>query len=323
MIAILINGISRRLKDVMNEVEKVFPEHLQYGLFESQYAGHLRGLATEVVKKGYTHFICVGGDGTLNEVVNGLVSAFEYANCSADDPLETRYDWAGLTRLRVALYPAGTGNDFARTIKAKPDLKQILQLIEADSYCLTDIGYARFMNPELSGETARFCINIADVGMGGDVALHLSKDSRLRQISPKLLYQREVIRAFFSYQKKPVRCYNEQFAWEGLATAIVAANGNYFGGGIGVAPQADCTSGKLGITIVGNVSLWDYATRLPTLMRCKKAQHPEISYHNFEKICVESLAEQMPIDMDGEFVGYTPFMMQKLRQRLPILQHKA
>lgn len=320
MIAILINGISRRLKEVMREVEQTFPSHVQYGLFESQYATHLSRLSYEAVKKGYTHFICVGGDGTLNEVINGMISAFEYANCNLNDSLETRYDWAGLSRLRLALYPAGTGNDFARSIKAKPNFKHILELIDKDSAQMVDVGYARFIKPDQSGEAARFCINIADVGMGGEVALRLSHSSILRRISPKLLYQREVIRAFFKYKKKAVRCYNDQFTWEGLATGIIAANGKYFGGGIGVAPQADLTSGQLGITIVGNVSLWDYATRLPVLMRCLKAKHPEISYHNFERICVEGLNEPMPIDMDGEFVGYTPFNMKKLAQRLCILQ---
>lgn len=319
MIAILINGISKRREEVVREAESAMPPNIEYGLFESQYAGHLSRIASDVVKKGYTHLICVGGDGTLNEVVNGMVSAFEYAHRQIDEPTETRYDWAGLSRIRLALYPAGTGNDFARTIKAKPNLAQILQLIAQDAYQMTDIGYARFTRPDLSGEGERFCINIADVGMGGEVAYRLSKDSRLRRISPKLLYQREVIRAFFKYEKKPMRCYNDHFEWSGLAMAIVAANGKYFGGGIGIAPQSDPISGNIGVTIVGDVSLWDYITRLPALMRCLKAKHPEISYHRFENICVEALAEQVPIDMDGEFVGYTPFSMQKLSQKLCFL----
>lgn len=316
MIAILINGISNCRDAVMREAEAVFPPQVRYGLYESRYVGHLSRLATEAVKKGYTHIICVGGDGTLNEVVNGILTAFEYAHRQATDPIETRFDMAGLARIGIALYPAGTGNDFARTIGAKPSLAHILQRIEANSVQTFDVGYARFMLPDLSGESERFCINIADVGMGGEVSYRLAKDSALRRISPKLLYQREVIRAFFNYEKQAVRCYNDQFEWSGLATAVVAANGKYFGGGIGIAPQADAMSGELGITIVGNVSLFTYARHLPTLMRCQKAIHPEISYHRLSDICVEAIDRPMPIDMDGEFIGYTPFSMQKLQKKL-------
>lgn len=329
-IAFLVNGIARKKSTIIAEAEQVFGANWQYGVYESKYAGHLQRMAGEAVSKGYTHIITVGGDGTLNEVCNGIIQSFAYNNRSQEQDISLRYDWQGLSAIRLGLYPAGTGNDFARTIKAKPDMHYIRRLITDNSCQTLDVCYATFApdnrpeNQQINAlRGSRFCINITDVGMGGEISYNLSNHGKKKWINPKLIYQYEVFRTFLTYKKQEVKVYNERYQWSGLMTAIVMANGNYFGGGIGIAPQAVCNNNtQFGLTILGNISLSDYLLNMPTLMRSKKVKHPEIDYLNIDEITVESLSQPLPIDMDGDFIGYTPIYFRKLPQKLTFLTER-
>ncbi len=325
-IAFLVNGIARKKSSIIAEAEQAFGNDYSYGIYESKYAGHLRRMAGEAVAKGYTHLITVGGDGTLNEVCNGAIQAFAYQNRSHEKDINLRYDWQGLSNLQFGLYPAGTGNDFARTIKAQSSMRYIRRLLEQKSTHIIDIGYAHFAPATATPEAnERFCVNITDVGMGGLISYKLSQYGKNSLISPKLIYQYEVVRTLFSYKKQEVKIYNDNYQWSGLMTGIVMANGNYFGGGIGIAPQANCggNSRQFGLTILGNISLRDYMFNMPTLMRGKKVKHPEVDYLNIDEITVESLSEPLPIDMDGEFVGYTPIYFCKLPQKITFLTEQT
>lgn len=318
-VAFLINGIAKHKEVILSEVRKKCQSLFEYGIYESTYRGHLERMATEVVGKGYDHLISIGGDGTLNEVLNGVVASFEYATRHHED-IEMRYDWKGLSNIKIGMYPAGTGNDFARTTKSKPNIDFITSLITKGQHRLTDIGWSSFRNIEQTNVSERFYINIADIGMGGEAAWRINEKRSSRLLGPRLIYHQAVLHTFFTYKKKAVRCFNDHFEWSGKVMSVVAANGNYFGGGLGIAPHANTTSGQLGVVILGDVSVWDYVKHLRTIQKCQKVVHPEISYYLFDRFSIDSLEQSMPIDMDGELVGYTPVHFCKLREKVAFLQ---
>jgi diacylglycerol kinase family enzyme len=92
--------------------------------------------------------------------------------------------------------------------------------------------------------------------------------------------------------------------YEGKILSYIIANGKYFGGGLGIAPDAKPDDGFLEIVLATEISLWDYLKNLSKIRACKKVEHPQMNYLRAKEIFVET--ENQPIDMDGEFVGYTP-----------------
>jgi diacylglycerol kinase family enzyme len=91
----------------------------------------------------------------------------------------------------------------------------------------------------------------------------------------------------------------------------VVANGQFFGSGLGVAPNAKMDDGVFSLVTLGDINMWDYIKNLGKVKKSLPLEHKEIAYHQAQKVTIEPLnSNPMPIDMDGEFVGYCPIRLQ-------------
>lgn len=315
-IAFFVNSLMLGKQKTLTALHQTFENHL-HDIFESQYPQHtIKLVADAVSSQRYSHFIIIGGDGSMNEGLNGLLQGVRLSE-DLSVGVEQRYDWSALQKLVVGLYPAGTGNDFARSIAAKPNFQYILDCIEQNKIRAIDIGYALFNNVE-NYRSERFFMNITDVGMGGAVAVKISQKSRW--LSSKMFYNKAIIQTFLTYKKQNMLCYSEkEKIWEGKAMSIIGANANYFGGGLGIAPDVQLDSGMMQVVVLGNIDLWDYLINLPVVMKKRHIKHPQVFYHIVPEIIITPVDEDLPIDMDGEFVGYAPLLLRKLYRKLNFL----
>lgn len=308
-IAFIVNRTIKGREKTLKLIEQTF-KGFEVKFFQSEYAGHLSVLAETAVNRGYKNIISVGGDGSLNECINGILQAFKQG--LGDVP--ESYDWAGLSEINVGLLPHGTGNDFAKTAGVTSSAEHLLSLIQRGKTEKIDIGLASFISKK-EVPTSRFFINITDVGMGGVVVQSLEK--RIPFLSRNMQYMWAIAKTFTGYENSGIRCYNETFQWEGKVMNFVVANGKYFGSGLGIAPEASITDGFFEIVIMGDVSMFDYLTNLGDVRKCKKIIHPEIIYHKADKITIVATdGKELGIDMDGEFVGYAPMTVVNLSSRL-------
>ena len=307
----IINGARADKEQIADKIYSAFNGKVDYKIYESEYEGHLVDLTAQAIEDGCDCVVCIGGDGSINETVNGVLKACRLPDVTEDD-LETAYDWEKARRVAIALYPSGTGNDFARSIKAAPDFERLYEQINTNKTRLVDVAHAAFRN-EAGQPQSRFFINIADIGLGGEVAMRLKKTKLF--INPNLHYMKSIFTTFLSYKKSVVTCKSGDFEWTRPAMSIVAANGKWFGSGMGIAPHAELDDGNFGAVFLGNITVLDYLRYLPTVKKCRKVQHPEAEYHKFTELDI-STEKPLPIDMDGEFVGYTPVKFTKLNQRL-------
>jgi diacylglycerol kinase (ATP) len=115
-----------------------------------------------------------------------------------------------------------------------------------------------------------------------------------------------VIKTLLSYRNQLVNAKTEEFVYEGKVKNFVIANGKYFGSGMGIAPDAEINDGKFAIVILADVTLFHFLKFSATLKKCKKVIHPQVMYKTAEEITIDSMSSPQPIDMDGEFIGYTP-----------------
>ena len=153
-------------------------------------------------------------------------------------------------------------------------------------------------------ELKRYFINITDVGLAGYIVQNIDLSGTF--INGYLTYQKAIIQTFLTYKHIKVRLESAEMNWEGSILSLIMAKGKFFGTGLCIAPHANIDDGKLGLVLIGDVSLWDYIRNLGKLKKGLKLEHPEASYHTIGGCKITPIEGECPIDMDGEFVGYAP-----------------
>ncbi|MFH1320651.1 MAG: diacylglycerol kinase family protein [Bacteroidota bacterium] len=313
-ISFILHGKLKRKDQLKHQINQRLSEQYKINFCETSGSGDAIHLARNIIKDRADYLISVGGDGTINEVVNGYMNS--------DESLRDN--------VTVGILPYGTGNDFSRTIGMRKDIEQLAEQIENDRIKPVDIGEVQYRS--FAGETrTRYYINITDLGIGGLVVKTVNKSSKI--LGPYLTYNKAIIQSFLTFKHKKIRLTSDSFQWEGPILCLCMANGRYFGSGICIAPQADVSNGKIQIVIFGNMSLIDYIKNISRIRKGEILEHPEVRYEQVRSCRIEpldpspalpegegvparrlstSLREgaggwaECPVDMDGEFIGYAP-----------------
>lgn len=284
-IIFIIHGRKRGVNQLLTRLHKTCGEAgLQQVWFLSTLRPkHAVELARQAVENGCDYLMAVGGDGTLNEVVNGMMQSKVPASA---------YPVLGLL-------PFGSGNDFARSagLTAHPD--RLLGLLKTRSIHRIDLGKVVL---EPTGEI-RFFVNIAGLGLGPEVVRGMEQASG--RLGPQLTYFTHILKGFFSYTKKHVRCSSGTWQWEGPLLQMAVAKGRCFGNGLCIAPDARLADGQFQLALFGNLSLWDYLKNLGNLKKGQPVLHPQVTYLKAREVRVES-PDGCGIEADGEYVGQAP-----------------
>ena len=290
-IAFILHGRTKNRTSIFSAVEKTLGSSHRLKFFVTEPNVYAVRLAELAVSEGFTHIVSIGGDGTLNEVANGLMKAKESMHNNS---------WKNI---RMGCLPMGTGNDFIKTLNVPANIQAFKEVLEADRFKTIDLGLVEFRSK--TGELAiRYFINITDVGMGGLVAEKLSRYSRW--MGPLLTYQRAILSTLLTYKSQTVNAQGDSFAYDGEILNFIVANGKYFGSGLGIAPHASIDDGQLSIVVLGKISLLDYIKLLSQVRQCKPITHPAFYYTSAKELRLYSPSGPLPIDMDGEFIGYSP-----------------
>lgn len=257
---------------------------------------HAMALARQAAENRCDFVIAVGGDGTLNEVVNGVLQSDVPAH-----ELPT-----------IGLLPYGSANDFARTAQISQSLEALMALIRTHTAQRIDLGKI-LLRP--SRET-RFFINMAGVGLGAEVAKNIERSSSV--LGPGFHYFKHIIKGFLGYSKKEVSCTGGSWQWKGRLLQMAVANGRYFGNGLCIAPEARVADGQFQVAIFGNLSIWDYLKNLGKLKKGVKISHPQVAYHDAQEVLLESDGA-CGIEADGEYVGLAPATLSVLPKAINFL----
>lgn len=311
-LAFLINGNARKYTELQQQLKATFRDQ-QTSFFISQSAGHLTQLATEAITQGFDHIVICGGDGTLNEGINGIVQAFKLN----DNGGTADYDWQKIAQIKVGVLPFGSGNDFSKTVHITKEISYLKNLIENGRSQMVDIGWVSFINTKEQPAT-RFYMNITDVGMGGETALKLQH--KIGVLGPDINYFWAITSSLATYKNVHIEATGDDFHYEGKVINFVVANGRFFGNGLGIAPEASVTDGKFDIVIIGDITLMDYFKNLGKVKRSEKLIHPKVQYHRLQKVSIQAKEDRsITIDMDGEFIGHAPMTLECLAQRICLI----
>ena len=252
-----------------------------------------RGCATRFAKeatenRSHDTIISVGGDGTANEILNGIMTA------SADGPSLPAF----------TIFPSGTGSDTVRTLGIPKELDSFVRMVEQNAFNLYDVGSADFILAN-GNQGSRYFLNACDVGIGATVAStvnSMNQDSEKK--SGKAKYFRSILE-----QVAKFKAFDAEYTMNGNVlqlnnTVIVAiCNGMFFGGGVKVSPISRMNDGKLELVATDSVSKPGLLGIVSKVYTGSHVGHPKIRFKQSDRFVVKLKKPQL-LETDGEVQGF-------------------
>ncbi|MFU2158913.1 diacylglycerol/lipid kinase family protein [Caldisericum sp. AR60] len=265
----------------------------------TEYPKHAIELAKDAFHSGFNRIISFGGDGTHNEVLNGiLMGAVEKFNKRVFEFNQDEVDKIP----PLGVVSIGSGNDFRKTLKLPKDVLSALKIALTGTGKPIDVGLFEYVD-FLGNPSQRFFLNILSGGFSGVVTNKANKSKK--SIFRGLTYTLSLISTllFITIPKGILRHGENEL--NGNFFEFDIANGKYFGGGMCVSPKAEVTDGLL------NVSVFKNYKGLEVLFKIKKLFDGTILtekklYHDFVKEVFVKTDPPSLIEADGEVLGYTP-----------------
>jgi diacylglycerol kinase (ATP) len=279
---------------------------------DTQAPGHASELARDGAIEGRAMIIAVGGDGTIHEVVNGLMQARE-----AD---------AALPKLGVV--GQGTGGDFRKSLGIEHRLDQYCTAIATKRTKTIDVG--RFSYRDRAGQDARgYFVNILSVGMGGLVDQYVADDRS--SLGGTVAYFKASAKALLKSEVGILDCTIVEAGTEReeeLHTRQIAiCNGRFFGGGMEVAPMAVLDDGAFDVVSLGDASKMKFALGSLAIYSGKHVDKPEVEVFRCQKISIEirndSIRDIFPLDVDGEPLGTLPLTIELVPKAIEVFTNDA
>ena len=247
--------------------------------------GDAIGLTAEALAAGAVTVVAVGGDGTINEVANGFFQAGPPPPHAA-----------------LGLLPFGTGGDFRRSVGIPIEIEAAAALIKARHTRPLDVG--RIDMTGLDGAPlTRYFVNIADAGIGGVVVERVNRTSK--HLGGKASFMFATVMTLLSYRPQTVEVTSAEGHFEGAAQNVVVANGQYFGGSMRVAPEADPGDGMFDVVVFGDIARFEAIRSVGDLYKAAHLKNPKVSSWRTSELHATS-NERVLIDVDGEMCGTLP-----------------
>ena len=286
--------ISHLLRENGIEHDSAFTEH--------RY--HATELTVEAANRGYRKIIVVGGDGTLNEVVNGL---FIQKQCEPKNIL-------------LAVIAVGTGNDWIRMYGIPRHYSEAIRAIKEGYTFLQDV--AEFDYEESLVRQMRHMANVAGLGFDA-VVNHRYQHLKAKGRSGQSIYLWSMIRSFFKHKSTGTKIWvDDRLVYNNLLFSIAIGVGKYNGGGMQQLPLAMPDDGLLDITMIRPLHWWHVIFRLRKLFNGSIYSIGHILHAQGKKIRIESSPE-MPLEVDGEWLGVTPVEFRILQREVRVVVNRS
>ncbi len=283
--------------------------------------GDATAQASAAVRDGRPLVVGLGGDGTLDEIVNGMLAAGDQSSDAVRLPA-------------LGIVGTGTGGDFGRSLGIPHELGEYLAALRCGEDRAVDVGWARF--PDLDGRPVeRYWINVLSAGVGGLVDRYTSAAPAF--LSGRLAYAQATVRAILTCRRERLVCgftTPEGAREERLIHAHVVAicNGRTFGGGMNIAPMARLDDGLLEVIVVQTRTRWRMIGRLRTVYAGTHLDVPGVDHFTCRELELRPAqppagrrprAGLFPLDVDGDALGDVPLTVgvrrAALRVRAPLV----
>lgn len=266
-------------RKVLAEAEAYLTDkQISFTTWKTAHPGHATELAAQGFAQGYRMLFVIGGDGTFNEVINGL------GDSSDHDPVT------------LALLPAGSGNDFVRNTALKGSTKEILDYVFSNEPAWVDcctVNGSRFLN---------MC------GFGLDVELALRQKKIKKYIRGSMSYYLATLITICNLRFQKVRyVIDDTTEVQDEIFLFAVGNGRSYGGGFPVTPKAELQDGFMDVCVVSRLPFYKVPSILLKLMKGKHVECTQyVRYFKCKQVVMDSENHTMPLNIDGELIQHAP-----------------
>ena len=270
----------KRISDLLDK------NGIPFNMRLTEKKGHAIEFTRDLIRSGYRKFISVGGDGTLNEIVNGI---FTQDHCPTTDCI-------------ISKIPVGTGNDWGRMFGIPLVYEGAVNVIKEEKQMRHDVGFISYFDGDKPEK--RFFINIGGLGFES-VVVKKTNSQKEKGKSNKAIYFWSLITSLLSYRNIPVSITIDGKTMNTKIFSINVGNGRYCGGGMRQTPEAFPDDGLLDITVIREIGRIEIIRSLKLLYDGTLLSHPKIDGYRSISLKVES---EVPVflEADGESLGHTP-----------------
>lgn len=269
------HGKTIEMLPVIKNKMSVVSDNIDYEIQVSKNVGDISKIVRNSYEAGISEFVAVGGDGSLSEMINGF--KFPCENIPT-----------------IAILPLGSGNDFVKNTVEKKEIDSIFEAIIQNKKALIDVGKVNDYN----------FINVCSFGIDGPI---IKDTDKLKKFLPgQLSYFTSTLKGGITFKPSQVDVKIDDAIYTGKMILIAIGNGQYFGGGMKICPDAKYNDGLLEICLVNNVSKLKFMSKISKVYSGQLHQIEEVSYIKGKEVSIEVKGQQYLINADGNLLGQTP-----------------
>jgi YegS/Rv2252/BmrU family lipid kinase len=265
----------------------------------TEFSGHATQLSKEAVEKGFRKILVIGGDGTTNEVVNGIFQQNQV------EPKE----------VTIAMISMGTGGDWVRSMGMSGGWLKTLNIINEGKTMLHDVGIAKFYKAGTPQQ--RYFLNLAGLGFDGYVTQKVSTKKGLFS-SQKIAYTATTLSSLMSYKASIITLEVDDLHEKTEAFSIALGNGKYNGGGMKQLPNSVNDDGLLDMTIIKKMSPLSMFWNFPKIMNGSFINLKTVETYRGKTIKIKSTPD-IWLEADGEVLGNGPFEFSVIKQGVSVV----
>jgi len=263
---------------------------------------HAIVLARKHINNGYRKIIVVGGDGTMNEVINGIFG-------------QKRFE---TSEVILGMIPVGTGNDWGRMFGISNNYEEAIRTILTSKTFIQDAGKVVFQNRARTHH--RYFVNIA--GLGFD-AMVVKKTNRLKDSgkSNPLIYKYNILTSLFQFKSPRATIEVDGKAVTNNVVSVSVGICKYNGGGMMPLPDANPDDGLFDLTVIKKIARWDVIRSMKRLYDGSIVRHPRVETYQGKNIKISSNSTIF-LETDGESLGHTPMIFEIIPKSICVLSAK-
>ena len=264
--------------------------------------GEAKHLTRQELENGVLRVVAVGGDGHLNEVINGFI----------ENDLPVNSDAA------LSFLMTGTGCDFQRSLGIPANWQSAVENLKQAKVRQIDLGKVTFTKLD-STKQVRYFDNIASFGLSGAVDRFIENSRPPAFLKGTPLFLWATIKTVLTHPNQTVKFQIDDGPEQQIKTRLgLLANGRYFGGAMLAAPEAELDNGMLDLLMLKEISLIKFLWHLPKIYKGTHLKIPEVFFQKVRRFSASS-TEQIILDIDGESPGYLEATFEVLPRILKLI----
>lgn len=272
-------------------------EGISYEFVFTNKKEHAIEIVKEQTARGFCRFVSAGGDGTLNETINGAILQRNIPH----------------NQIVIGIIPIGTGNDWSRMFGIPTDYSEAIQCIKKMHTTMHDIGFVKYSD---SGSQLRYFINMAGMGFDSKVIEQIAARNPKRK--GKLVYITSLLRSLIAHKNQKIQINIDDKLYTESVFSMNLGICRYSGGGMLQAPKALHDDELYDITVMKDLKKLEILFNLPKLYNGNLLKHRKIDGFRGKEILIES-DEPLRLEVDGELLGYAPFAFGLLPRYLKLV----